>query len=206
MFESQLWRCELAFKDAVSVTKKSEAHRRRHLLEGTLSDAWQAYCAFVRNLCIRSSTGCTTESGTVHSPSVTPVHWERVSHIALRVASNKPVQAGATNSTLWREPTWGDSGKIVSIVNALAPGNAPTLLGSLAGGLAGPKHCQTVRNACAHRNHQTKAQVEALAPFYIATKVLHPTDALVWKEPSSMTPAFLSWLDDMRTIAEGAVK
>lgn len=206
MLESQLWRCELAFRDALSLTKTDERVRRRHHLEGALSDAWQAYCAFVRNLCIRSSTGCKTSAGVVHQPSVIPAHWKRVSYIALRVNNNQSVGPGFTNDVLRREPTWGDSGKIVDIVYALNPGNAGTLLGSLAGGLSGPKHCQTVRNACAHRNHQTRAEVEALAPSYIAAKLRHPTDALVWKDPATMTFAFESWLDDMRTIAHGAVQ
>jgi len=206
MLESQLWRCEQAFKDALTLNKKQEIWRRKHHLEGALSDAWQAYCSFVRGVCIRSSGGCKTSAGVVHPPSVVPADWRRVSYIALRIAKNRPVQPGLTNDVLRKEPTWGDSGKIIVIVNALNPGNAATLLGALAGGLKGPKHCQMLRNACAHRNHQTRAEVEALAPIYIATKLLHPTDAMVWRDPTTMTFAFVSWLDDMRTIAHRAVR
>jgi hypothetical protein len=205
MLELQLNRCEAAFKDALTLNQKADSLRRTHHLEGSLSDAWQAYCAFVRNVCIRSSIGCTTASGTVHAACVVPPSSGRVSHIALRTAKNRPIQAGAVNAVLRLEPTWGDSSKIVDIINALGPGNAANLLGSFAGGLTGPKHCQTVRNACAHRNHQTKAEVEALAPLYIAGKVMHPTDALVWKEPANSDFAFVAWLDDMRTIAQRAV-
>lgn len=206
MLESQLWRCEQAFKDAISLPAKDASLRRRHHLEGTLSDAWQAYCAFVRNVCIRSGTGCRTANGVVHAASVMPASWKRVSYIAMRTAANSPIQVNGVNDVLRKEPTWGDSNKIVDIINSLSPGNAATLLGSFSGGLRGPKHCQTVRNACAHRNHQTKAEVSALAPSYIASTIVHPTDALLWIEPTTKTFAFLSWLDDMRTIAHGAVQ
>lgn len=208
MLEAQLMRCETAFKSAITLTRKDEAHTRRHRLEGALSDAWQAYCLFVRNICIRSSTGCITANGVSYPPStsVTPQNWKRVSYIATKAAKNNPIKSGLTNEVLRIEPTWGDSQKIVNIINALTPGNAGTLLGALAGGLPGPKHCQTVRNACAHRNHQTKAEVELLASHYIAGRIIYPTDALLWRDPTNSNFAFLSWLDDMRSIAHSATQ
>lgn len=188
------------------MVNKGEKLRRRHHLEGALSDAWQAYCSFVRNLCVRSSIGCTTASGVLHLPSVAPAHWSRVSYIAVRASRNHAVLPALTNTILRKEPTWGDSGKIVAIVSALQPGNRAILLGNLGGGLTGPKHCQIVRNACAHRNHQTKVEVEALSSAYIASRIAHPTDAMLWRDPTSSTFAFLNWLDDMKTIAEGATQ
>ena len=84
MLSEQLSRCEHAFKDALLVDPRAERTKRRHQLEGVLSDAWQSYCLFVRMLAIRSSTGCKTSSGTFHVASITPPTWERASHIALR--------------------------------------------------------------------------------------------------------------------------
>ena len=185
MLESQLWRCENAFRSALVITGKSDRHLRRHHLEGALSDAWQAYCTFVRNVCIRSSTGCRTANGVVHAPSIAPPHWKRVSYIAHRSSRNAPVQPAVVNGVMRREPTWGDSDKIIAIVSALQPGNAATLISHFAGGLTGPKHCQTVRNACAHKNHQTRAEVELLATSYVGSSILHPTDAMVWREPTT---------------------
>lgn len=205
MLESRLWRCELAFKDALLMIGPHERERRRHRLEGALSDAWQAYCSFVRQLIIRSCTGCVTAQGVAHAASIVPAQWQRASYIALRAGNGASILPGLMNSILRKEPTWGDASKIVAIVSALNPGNAGTLIGHLAGGLSGPKHCQTVRNACAHRHHQTRAEVEALAPAYIASQVRYPTDAMTWRDPTSMQFAFLSWVDDMKIIAEGAV-
>ena len=205
MLEMKLGRCELAFKNVLSMTNKDDNLRRRHHLEGLLSDAWQAYCSFVRALCIRSCTGCTTAGGVVHVPSITPPHWKRASYIAHRAHRGAAIQPALLNDVMRREPTWGDADKIVTILTALQPGNVATLKSHLAGGLSGPKHCQTVRNACAHRNHQTKAEVEHLAASYIASSIKYPTDAMLWREPTTKVYAYLSWLDDMKTIAEGAV-
>lgn len=205
MLESQLSRCEKAFIDELAVQHATERLKHRHHLEGTLSDAWQAYCNFVRQLAIRSSTGCTTSNGAVHAASIVPANWQRASYIACRATNKAKIKPAAVNSTMRLEPTWGDTNKIIAIISALSPGNATTLIGHLAGGLPGPKHCQIVRNACAHRNHQTKAEVEALAPAYIAARIRQPTDAMSWRDPVTNQFAFLSWIDDMRTIADGAI-
>jgi len=205
MLELQLGRCEHAFKDALIITGLRAREKRIHLLEGALSDAWQAYCSFVRQLVLRSCTGCSTANGVIHAASISPSRWERASYIAIRAKQGKPIHPGQVNSFLWKEPTWGDANSIVNIISALNPGNATTLITHLSGGLTGPKHCQTVRNACAHRNHQTKSEVSNLAAAYIATRIRHPTDAMTWRDPTSSQLAFLSWLDDMRTIAEGVV-
>lgn len=205
MLESKLARSERGFREALTLSKNEARQRRRHLMEGALSDAWQAYCAFVRSVVIRSATGCTTASGNLYPASVAPASWQRVSYIAAQAARNKNIQAGGLNSVLRIEPTWGDSNKIVLILNALNPGNRTTLLGRLSGGLNGPKHCQIVRNACAHINHQTKAEVESLAIFYSASRVRHPTDALEWRDPNTQEFAFIAWLEDMRVIGQGAI-
>ncbi|MBO2924999.1 hypothetical protein J5H75_25340 [Pseudomonas asiatica] len=205
MLELQLNRIELEFKDALLLVGRKDRHKKRYLLEGVLSSAWQSYCSFVRLLAIHSSLGCKTSRGATHPPSIAPVSWERASYVALRAAKSVVVHPALTNSLLIKEPTWGDSSKIHDILTALNPGNVNTLKSYLAGGLNGPKHCQQVRNACAHNNHQTRAEVQALAPFYTASKILYPTDAMTWKDPHTQDFAFISWLDDMRTIASGAV-
>jgi len=206
MLDSQLSRCKEHFNAALMLSAHKDRYLRTHHLEGALSDAWQAYCTFVRYLLIRSSIGSVTATGIVLPPSVVPSNWERVSHVAIRASAGKGPQVGGSNNLLLKEPTWGDSAKIVNLVNGLAPANSSTLLGYLGGGLAGPKHCQIVRNACAHRNNQTRASVDALASLYIAFRIKHPVDAMTWKDRTSGQYAFVCWIDDMQAIAEGAVK
>jgi hypothetical protein len=183
-----------------------ERHVRRHKLEGALSDAWQAYCDFVRSVCISSATGCVTSSGTVTGPSINPPTWQRASHIAIRVSAKKAPHPTDVNQMKRLEPTWGDVTKIIDIVNALAPANASTLISYLGGSLYGPPHCQLVRNACAHKNDQNLQGVRALAVLYVARPISAPTDCLLWVDTVSGKPAFISWLEDMRAIAANAIK
>jgi hypothetical protein len=202
LLDVRLVRAERSFTDAITRTDKDA---RAHQLEGALSEAWQAYCAFVREVCIESAIGATTSGGTVTVPSITPSSRERASYIAVRAAKKEVIKPGGTNTVLRFEPTWGDGTKIGLVVAALKPSNGGQLKAYLLGGLPGPKHCQVVRNATAHRNKQTLAEVIGLAPSYAATGIVHPTDALRWTTPTSGAFAFLSWLEDMRIIATGAV-
>lgn len=206
MLHAQLDRSERSFRDIVQSHSTTDKSVQRHRLEGVLSDAWQAYCGFVRHLLIKSACGSVTESGVLLPPSITPATWERVSYIGVRAAGGNVVQPALLNTSLRKEPTWGDSTKITDIVNALAPANAIALKGNLAGGLTGPKHCQIIRNACAHKNLQTRSEVMALASSYIAATIKHPAESMLWLLPSNSEFAFVSWLDDMRLISEGAVK
>lgn len=132
-----------------------------------------------------------------------PCTWARVSYVAIQAAHGGTVTAGKTNALLRKEPTWGDPTKIVAIINILNPSNRAILLSHFSGGLFGPKHCQTVRNAAAHKNTQTKNEVLALAASYTAHKIMYPTDAMFWIDPVSGDFAFISWLEDMRAIAAG---
>lgn len=204
-FELQLHRAEKHFREVLLSIDRNDKFKRQYLLEGILSSVWQSYCTFVRQVTIYSSLGCKTAGGVNHPPSVVPAIWQRASYIAMRTSKGASVVPAALNGQLIKEPTWGDSSKILDIINALSPGNGGTLKSHLAGGLTGPKHCQQVRNACAHNNHQTKAELKTLAPFYIASAVVHPTDVMTWRNPQNQEFAFLSWTDDMKIIAQGAV-
>jgi hypothetical protein len=198
----QLLRAERTFKSALLEVND---HRRRHRLEGVLGDAWQAYCRFSREVCINSAIGCTTASGIATVPSIVPATWERASYVAIRAVAPAVVLPNLTNTILRKEPTWGDSGKVALVLNALNPSNLPALQAHFVGGLLGPKHCQVVRNAAAHKNSQTFAEVRGLAVHYSAVPIAAPTDALLWKDATTGVHAFESWLDDMRTIASGAI-
>lgn len=198
-------RAERAFLTAMGLVGRADRSARRYHLEGALNDAWQAYCDFSREVCIHSAIGCTLVGGAITVPSITPLSWERASYIAIRATKPAVVHPSLLNLEIWREPTWGDSAKIDAIITALNPSNAAQLRAHLFGGLLGPKHCQIVRNATAHKNVQTLSAVKALAVDYVATPVSLPTDALNWTEPATGNLAFIAWLDEMRAIATGAI-
>lgn len=202
----QLARAEIAYLEASSLVRHEDRQVRRHKLEGALSDTWQSYCEFVRNVCINSAIGCITSTGAAIAPSINPATWQRASHIAIRGADKKPPHPTDVNQIKRREPTWGDTKKIIDIVNALAPGNASNLISYFGGSLYGPSHCQLVRNACAHKNDQKLQEVRALSVLYLARPIAVPTDCLFWGDTVSGRPAFISWIDDMRAIATETIK
>lgn len=200
----QLARAQNAYIESVLLVRHEDRHVRRHKLEGALSDAWQGYCDFARSVCINSAIGCITASGTTTAPSITPTTWQRASFIVS--ARKKSANLSGLNQTKRHEPTWGDVKKIIEIVEALSPSNAPTLMRYFGGSLYGPPHCQLVRNACAHKNDQNLQEVRSLSVLYQARPIAAPTEALIWTDTATGKPAFISWLDDMRAIAEGVIK
>jgi hypothetical protein len=202
----QLQRAEKGFENGLMLTAHADRHMRRYVLDGVISDAWQAYCDFVREVCIASSIGAISASGAHLAPSIFPITPERASYIAVRTARGHPIIAGSENSEKWKEPTWGDPAKIDTIIMQLNPVNLATLRSAFLSSLLGPRHCQTVRNACAHRNDQTLKNVTDLSTKYVAHQIWVPSEASTWQVPGTRERAFKSWTDDMRNIAEAAVK
>lgn len=174
-------------------------------LEGLLSTTWQHWGHFCRKVIIESCLGTSTSEGVVTASCVTPACWERVSYIASSVARNRNPQDGALNSDLWKEPTWGDTQKLQSIIEKLGPNNKNTLISSF-GSTNIISHIQTVRNAAAHRHRQNVGDVMALAPYYSAGPLRHPVEAAFWMEEQYKQPAFLFWLSEMKLVGELAIK
>jgi hypothetical protein len=188
-----------------SVNSQWQSRPRREswaLLEGLLSATWQPWCAFCRETVIASALGCQTRAGIVYPPAVAPVQWERASYIAICAKSKAKPKASQTNSLLFREPTWGDVNSLIDIIQLLHPANETQLLSAFGTGARGPNHLQIVRNAAAHINFQTIANVRTLRAFYIVSSLRHPSDVALWVEPSSGASAFESWLEDLTLISD----
>lgn len=178
-------------------------HRDWMFLEGLVSATWQYWNRFCRSVVIESALGAKTASGTALPACVTS--WEEVSAIAIQAAKKRPATPGATNNILRLEPTWGDSNRLLNVIAGLQLGNQAQLAQSF-GASTYISHIQVVRNAAAHRHHQNTADVLALGPFYVVSRLRHPTEALFWLEQQTRNFAFLFWLDDMRTVGSLAIQ
>jgi hypothetical protein len=178
-------------------------HQHWMFLEGLASATWQYWGNFCRAVVMESALGARTASGTVLAPCAGS--REEVSHIAAQVTRKRQPTPGGTNSDLRIEPTWGDSNKLNTVINALNLGNKDTLTQSF-GADSYIGHLQTVRNAAAHRHRQNTANVLALRPYYLVARLRHPAEALLWLEEQSKTFAFLFWLEDMRTVGNLAIQ
>lgn len=171
-------------------------------LEGLTSTLWQYWCSFCRRVVICCSLGCQTRLGTVLSTCVTPTTWERVSYISMRAKSGSSIQPLRENSLLRLEPTWGDVVRIQKTITYLNPQNKNHLLSCFGSVTRGPVHLQRVRNASAHLNSQTLDDVKSLRAYYNSSRIRHPVESLTWIDPSSNDYAFISWITEIRIIAE----
>lgn len=171
-------------------------------LEGLLSTVWQNWGMFSRGVVMASALGCTTRGGVVVSGVVLPLTRKRVSYVAMRASKGAVVHPGFENSVLRKEPTWGDVSMIQKVIQTIGPGNMGHLISAFGSVTRGPRHLQVVRNAAAHRNAETFAEVQSLRAFYTVKKIRHPSEVALWIDPGMRDYALLGWIAEMRLLAD----
>lgn len=203
--ETRLARADALFSELAKDVRRNCRHEQVVYLDGLLSYAWQAWCRFCRDLIVHSCLGAKTKAGVIVPSCVSPATQERVSYLAIQARQNKNPAPGQTNS-IWRfEPTWGDVSVLVKIISLTKPANALQLLATFGGVTKGPAHLQKVRNASAHLNDQSFADVLAIQVYYLGAPIRFPCEASFWVDTVSADFAFVSWLDEMRFLANNAV-
>lgn len=157
------------------------------LLEGLLSRSWQAWCNFCRSCIVKSCLGTTDGSGLQVVAHQFAFAEEHVSGAAIRAKAqkNKPPYWGNSNLLLRAEPTWGDVDILARVIPRLGCANAGQLTAAFSSCSISAKAIQTIRNASAHHNTQTLAEVLAIRSSYITFPLTHPIQALYWTEPLS---------------------
>jgi hypothetical protein len=202
---ARLARAEALFFGFAPGVKRNCRHDQVAFLDGLLSYTWQAWCRFCRDLVVYSCLGAQTKAGVVLPVSVAPASQERVSYLAIQAKRGKPAAAGHTNA-VWRyEPTWGDVSVLVKIVTLANPANTSQLLATFGGVTKGPLHLQRVRNASAHLNDQSFADLLAIQLYYLGSPIRFPCEASFWLDTVNADFAFVAWLDEMRHLANTAV-
>jgi hypothetical protein len=170
------------------------------LLEGVLSRIWQSWNRFCRETIFESCLGTQDLSGFI-APHVNATTVGAISNAAIRAKKGaRPIWSG-TNSMLHLEPTWGDTDVLLDIVTRLAPANAAKLSGGCTLASPGAKVLQVTRNAAAHQNSQTMANLARLSSSYNAFSITHPCQALFWVEPSSGEFLFLQAVEALKDAA-----
>lgn len=155
-------------------------------LEGLLSRVWQTWAGFCRLCICESCLGTTNGLGVIvprHAHALSEAH---VSSAAIRAKSpTTRVIWGSTNTLLRLEPTWGDVDVLNRIIPRLNPANQGQLLAAFSAGSQSAKALQFIRNASAHNNIQTMADVHGIRSRYIVFPVTHPVQALYWTDPAT---------------------
>ena len=188
--------------------KKIEMYEFKYLSEGLVSDAWQSWCLFVRNIINYSCNESITRNGIVVPKRVYDNTWQRIGYEAAQAAKNSNIKPNNKNNYIRQEPTWGDIAKIIDIITALNPNNKSQLLSAFGLPVYGPKHMQTIRNACQHKNQDTINAVKILYSHYsISNNInINFSPAFIIREINSSNNSFIfhSWLDDFRIIANNS--
>lgn len=174
----------------------------RHLTEVLVSDIWQSWCRFSRELFLSSCRGCTARDGQIIPAIQGDKSWRRLGYRAKQASVLQNATAhGHLNFPLRKEPTWGDLDVFLKVVAGIKPHNYQTLLSSY-GSFTSIKHLQLVRNACAHKNFATMTDAATLSTAYNLGKLSFATD-VVWKNTlNGREFAVEIWLFEMNLIAD----
>ncbi|OCW96946.1 hypothetical protein [Alishewanella sp. HH-ZS] len=181
---------------------RSELWMIQYLNISLLSDLWQAWCSFSREVILSSCNGTTTRSGARVPPIAGDKSWQRLGYVVQQAKRGNPIKPSKTIAFLREEPTWGDQNVLISAVNTLMPSNMTTLLMGFGQPTKAIPHIQTVRNATAHLNSETIANVKQLLPFYLGHGFSHPIDIMWMQDPNARTEAIYYWLDELQLIAD----
>jgi len=173
-----------------------------HLTEVLISDIWQSWCHFSRELFFNSCRGSTARNGEIIAPLSGDHSWERLAYIGKQASQNRnPTPNGHISFAIRKEPTWGDLDVFTKILSKVKPDNHQTLLTSY-GSFSSLKHLQIVRNSCAHKNVETMAVISGLSSSYSFGKLGNSTD-IAWKNSlDSGIYALELWLHEMNLIAD----
>ena len=196
-FNARMNTLDSAFNRSLANRTSLRRSDRSFLQEGMVSSLWQAWCIAVRGLIMASVKGATTKTGvTTNSPHAALLDTE-LSYIASKSARGHPIGTIRPLAGSHLEPTWGDLNKVGLIASGYGLSNGPHLATTLAspGSLTDLQIC---RNACAHRNADRLADVQAARIRYSGTHFMHPSDMMFWVEPVSNNFLWRTWTDEMR--------
>lgn len=189
----------LAINANKSVLKEWEFNYQTEVL---ISDIWQNWCHFTRELLMSSCRGTVARNGGIILMRNGDNTWQRLGYEAKQAVS----QANATSNghasfAIRKEPTWGDLSNVTRIISRLKPNNEVHLL-QIYGSFSQLKDLQLVRNACAHKNIETLRSLLPLASRYQFGVPKCATQIAWAKVHSSNDYAIEQWLFEMGLIAD----
>lgn len=170
-----------------------------YLIESLLSDIWQSWNGFCRDLIILSCQGTTARNGSLIAARGGDVSEMRLAYEAKQYSSqSRPKQNGPANFPKRYEPTWGDLDSLLRIISGLTPANTINLLAAI-GSFSKIKELQVLRNACAHKNSESIRELKSKFIAYRISRVTYLSDfAFIFHSGARLIEV---WLYEMETIA-----
>ena len=180
--------------------------RVRYLTEGIISDLWQSWTNFCRTIILESCLGSKSRSGQLIPPRMGDNSWQRIGYEAFCAVRGRSIHASKVNQFMRQEPTWGDVGRLITLIQVVRPVNSAMLLTAFGLPLLGPVHLQRTRNACFHKNADTLGDVRSLFIHYRIMNFSSPCD-LAWQlDPTKSTLAIYAWMDDLEVMVDKATQ
>lgn len=175
--------------------------------EALISDLWQSWCHFSRELYLASCRGTTTRNGLKVTPlNNVPKDWKRLCYIARQTYQNNNINdTGHNNFYIRTEPTWGDLEAFIKIASGLSLHNRSQLVAAY-GSFSNIKHLQLVRNACAHKNVETIRELNSYNYLYNFGRLVKATDFVWSTNNQSKTIAIDLWMYEMSKISDLATQ
>ncbi|MFC0587844.1 hypothetical protein ACFFF7_00290 [Novosphingobium aquiterrae] len=175
------------------------------LREGLISPLWQYWGQFVRSVLIDSAKGAIQDNGALTTCPYSIHTEEEIAFVCMQLAQKNPINLIKPIKGPHLEPTWGDVDKAILIASNLGVSNDAQILSGLAIPLS-IRDLQTCRNATAHLGKATFSDLKSAKVRYSDTKLLHPTDAMMWSDPSTLGYLWDTWVDQILMASEYVCK
>jgi hypothetical protein len=190
-----------AFERRLTAPKSGYRSDRFAFQEGIVSQLWQYWCIFCRDLIIESAKGASTRSG-LHTTSPYSTNSDlEIAYVAKQLSNKVNITTIKALSGGHLEPTWGDINKLNLIVNGIGSTNNPTMASAFGAGTL-LLDLQICRNACAHLNYDSIQRISLARARYNLTNFHHPSDVIFWIDPITNDFLWRSWVDEMDTLSE----
>ncbi len=207
----QLDRVEVELRDFAATTSSLPSGNftftEECLLEGLLSRLWQGWGHFWRECLFKSCMGTTDGVGVGVAALVNAVSADHVSGAAIKAKSlnGSPPYWGSQNSILRYEPTWGDVDILSRVIPRLGPANQGQLIAAISSVYTYAKDIQSIRNAVAHTNTQTMADVASIRTRYVSYTIAHPVQSLFWGTAIHNNYLVLEAIEEFRLAALASI-
>ena len=175
------------------------------LQEGLISNLWQIWSNFCRDIILASTQGARTETGTITTSPYSTLSAMEIAFIAKKLALKQKISRISPLQGSYLEPTWGDSNKINLIISGLRCSNQGNLLTAF-GVAARIEDLQMCRNACAHITSDMVKTVSKAIVRYKSNKIYHPSEIMLWTDPVTGDYLWKSWVDEIEFISDAAIK
>lgn len=202
-FNRKLIKFSSLANDILQAGKSMPLYKKKALTEYVISETWQAWNTFTKDVIIKSVQGCRARDGLIISGrnSGCNDYWG-ICYEASCYAKNQRIKInGYSGFKHYHSHTWGDPIKIIDVISGFSPNNASRLFNGF-GMLTYINDIQLIRNACAHKSREIILDLRSsLINRYNIRSVVHPSDYAWVLTLTGNDIAYFLWIREMKAAA-----